>query len=84
MKKFSAAFVAISALFATQVAFAADEISSAQGKEKIGVVSVQGKNSLSEVSKALEQKAEEAGATSFKIVAVGGNNKQFGVADIYR
>lgn len=65
-------------------AFAAQEINHADGKEKIGVVSTSNAYTLDELSNALSRKADEQGATSFKILSTTGNNKLHGVAEIYR
>ena len=66
------------------VAFAAQEINHTDGKEKIGVVSASNALTLDELSNALSRKADEQGATSFKILATTGNNKLHGVAEIYK
>lgn len=84
MKKILITSIFYTTLLTASGAFAAQLITSEQGKEKIGVVSVHGKNSLSEVQEGLQQKAEDAGASYYKIIAAGGNNQQFGVANIYR
>lgn len=65
-------------------ASAAQEINHADGKEKIGVVSVSNAYTLDELSNALSRKADEQGATSFKILSTTGNNRLHGVAEIYR
>lgn len=65
-------------------AFAAQEINHADGKEKIGVVSTSNAYTLDELSNALSRKADEQGATSFKILSTTGNNKLHGVAEIYK
>lgn len=84
MKMKSIAALAIISLFTTKNVIAADLISSDYGKEKIGVISVSGMSTPSEVSGKLRERAVEAGATAYKIIATGGNNRQFGVAVIYR
>ncbi len=61
-------------------ASAAQEINHADGKEKIGVVSV----SNADLSNALSRKADEQGATSFKILSTTGDNRLHGVAEIYK
>lgn len=62
----------------------AQEISHADGKEKIGVVSASNAYTLDELSSALSRKADEQGATSFKILSATGNNRLHGVAEIYK
>ncbi|EEZ4383087.1 DUF1471 domain-containing protein [Escherichia coli] len=66
------------------VAFAAQEINHTDGKEKIGVISASNALTLDELSNALSRKADEQGATSFKILSTTGNNKLHGVAEIYK
>jgi hypothetical protein len=39
---------------------------------------------LDELSTALSRKADEQGATSFKILSATGNNRLHGVAEIYK
>ena len=63
---------------------AAQEINHADGKEKIGVVSASNAYTLDELSDALSRKADEQGATSFKILSTTGNNRLHGVAEIYK
>ena len=65
-------------------AFAAQEINHADGKEKIGVVSASNAYTLDDLSNALSRKADEQGATSFKILSTSGNNRLHGVAEIYK
>ncbi|MGR5945536.1 DUF1471 domain-containing protein [Enterobacter sp. RHBSTW-00175] len=65
-------------------AFAAQEINHADAKEKIGVVSASNAYTLDDLSNALSRKADEQGATSFKILSTSGNNKLHGVAEIYK
>lgn len=65
-------------------AFAAQEINHADGKEKIGVVSASNAYTLDGLSNALSRKADEQGATSFKILSTSGNNRLHGVAEIYK
>lgn len=71
-------------LLALNSATAAQPVNDIQGKEKIGVVSVGGATTLDDLSAALERKAEEKGASAYKILSTSGNNKLHGVAEIYR
>lgn len=65
--------------------FAAMETSMPQGKTLIGRVSdSSGSTTLSELNANLAAKAQAAGASSYRIVAAGGNNVLFGTADIYK
>ena len=63
---------------------AAQEINHADGKEKIGVVSASNAYTLDELSNALSRKADEQGATSFKILSTTGHNRLHGVAEVYK
>ena len=71
-------FISVSA------ASAAQEINRADGKEKIGVVSASNAYTLDELSDVLSRKADEQGATSFKILSTTGDNMLHGVAEIYK
>lgn len=65
--------------------FAAMETTMPQGKTLIGSVSdSSGSTTLSELKDNLTAKAQAAGASSYRIVAAGGNNVLFGTADIYK
>ncbi|EPE1860884.1 DUF1471 domain-containing protein [Escherichia coli] len=65
-------------------ASAAQEINHADGKEKMGVVSASNAYTLDELSDVLSRKADEQGATSFKILSTTGNNRLHGVAEIFK
>lgn len=54
---------------AVNAASAAQEINHAGGKEKMGVVSASNAYTLDELSDVLSRKADEQGATSFKILS---------------
>ena len=69
---------------AVNAASAAQEINHADGKEKIGVVSASNAYTLDELSNSLSRKADEQGATSFKVLSTTGNNRLHGVAEIYK
>ncbi|EGJ4976531.1 DUF1471 domain-containing protein [Escherichia coli :H19] len=71
-------FISVSA------ASAAQEINRADGKEKIGVISASNAYTLDELSEVLSRKADEQGATSFKILSTTGDNRLHGVAEIYK
>lgn len=71
-------------LILVNAASAAQEINHADGKEKIGVVSTSNAYTLDDLSNALSRKADEQGATSFKILSTSGNNRLHGVAEIYK
>ncbi|WP_434636191.1 DUF1471 domain-containing protein [Klebsiella sp. I138] len=65
-------------------ASAAQQVNDAAGKEKIGVVSASNAMTLDELSDALSRKADEQGASSYKILSATGNNRLHGVAAIYK
>ncbi|EJK1281085.1 DUF1471 domain-containing protein [Escherichia coli] len=71
-------------IISVNAASAAQEINDADGKQKIGVVSASDVYTLDELSNELSRKAEEQGATSFKILSTTGKNKLHGVAEIYK
>lgn len=64
---------------AVNAASAAQEINHADGKEKLGVVSASNAYTLDELSNTLSRKADEQGATSFKIMSTTGDNKLHGL-----
>jgi ABC-type phosphate transport system substrate-binding protein len=51
--------------------------------QKMGTVSVSGATNLDNLQAKLQEKAEQAGAKSIRIISAGGDNKLFGVAEIY-
>jgi multiple stress resistance protein BhsA len=71
-------------VISVNAASAAQEINHADGKEKMGVVSASNAYTLDELSNELSRKADEQGATSFKILSTTGNNRLHGVAEIYK
>lgn len=50
----------------------------------MGIVSASKVYTLDELSDALSRKADERGATSFKILPTTGDNRLHGVAEIYK
>ncbi|ANZ50364.1 hypothetical protein PHOBOS_174 [Erwinia phage vB_EamM_Phobos] len=54
------------------------------GYSEIGKVSVSGQATLNDAEKALEAKAAELGGDAIVIIAVGGDNKLFGNAVVYK
>lgn len=65
-------------------ASAAEHVNDADGKEKIGVVSASNAYTLNDLSNALSRKADEQGASSYKILSATGKNRLHGVAEIYK
>ncbi|ELX8380373.1 DUF1471 domain-containing protein [Providencia vermicola] len=49
-----------------------------------GYVSVTGAVSVNDLTEKLAKKAEEAGASSFRVISAGGENSMNGVAAIYK
>lgn len=65
-------------------AFSAQEVSHTQGLVPMVVVSVGQKLTPDEVTTALSKKADLKGARYFKIISLGGRNKMYGTATIYK
>ncbi|MEY8709709.1 hypothetical protein A9B99_03065 [Mangrovibacter phragmitis] len=63
---------------------AAQEVASGHGRTPDGVVSTSGQQTLADVTQALQEKAQAAGASSFRIISADGNNQYFGVAELYK
>ncbi|CNH84804.1 Multiple stress resistance protein BhsA precursor [Yersinia massiliensis] len=79
-------FVAVIALFTLSFgSFAAEYVSSqdAAKLEQAGVITVSGATDLSSLKAKLAEKADAAGAKSFTITSVTGNNLMHGSAVIY-
>ena len=53
-------------------------------KAAAGYVSVTGAVSVNDLTAQLAKKADEAGATSFRVISAGGENSMNGVAAIYK
>ncbi|MGL4858879.1 MAG: YdgH/BhsA/McbA-like domain containing protein [Enterobacteriaceae bacterium] len=56
----------------------------AAGASSLGVITVQGALTVDQVEQQLAEKAQAAGASSYQIISVGGKDKLFAVANIYR
>ena len=84
MKSLKVALPALMSLTIVNVAWAADSVEDASGKQKVGVISVKVAYSLDGLTQKLSDKADEEGATSFKIISTTGKNKLHGVAEIYK
>lgn len=83
IKYFAAATVLALTSFAS---VAAEPVSQqqAQSLTEVGVVSASGVTTLSSLEAKLAAKAEAQGASSYRIVAAGGNNMLHGNAVIYK
>jgi len=65
--------------------FAATEVNSSIDRTVIGTVSdSSGAINLSDLNANLAAKADKAGASSYRVISAGGNNIQFGTAEIYK
>ncbi len=84
MKLFSLTLGTLLILGATQQVFSAEQISDSTGKQKIGVVSASNALTLDELVNKLAEKADQQGATSFRVLATTGKNKMHGDAEIYK
>jgi hypothetical protein len=82
IKIFATALLLTTASFAS---VAAEQPSSqpAADAQKIGVVSVAGASNLSALEAELANKAAASGASSYRIIAAGGQNKLHGTAEIF-
>lgn len=85
MKALSMIFAALALATASFSTLAATEVTQAPtNAQKIGVVSATSSNDLSSLERNLNAKAEEAGATSFRIISASGDNHLYGTAELYR
>lgn len=82
IKFFATALLLTTASFAS---VAADQPANqpAAGAQKIGVVSVSGASNLSALENELASKAAASGASSYRIISAGGQNKLYGTAEIF-
>ncbi|AGQ33089.1 Multiple stress resistance protein BhsA precursor [Serratia liquefaciens] len=82
IKFFATALLLTTASFAS---VAADQPANqpAAGAQKIGVVSVSGASNLSTLENELASKAAASGASSYRIISAGGQNKLYGTAEIF-
>lgn len=77
----------LAAVALSSIAFgsmAADQVNEAPlNQQQIGVVSASGSTNLTSLENQLSEKANAAGAKSFRITSTSGNNKLNGTAVIY-
>ncbi|MBU9818633.1 MULTISPECIES: multiple stress resistance protein BhsA [Rahnella] len=65
--------------------FAAQQVTQPSGDmQKIGVISAANSTTLSGLEAKLSQQAKDAGASSYRIISVTGNNKLHADAEIYK
>jgi len=86
MKNITKAFAVIALTTASFASFAATEVGMVPtGAQSIGTVSAATNgNDLSTLQGKLAAKAAEQGASSYRIVAAGGDNHLYGTAEIYK
>lgn len=63
---------------------AATEVAHNTSNVKLDIVSVTGASTVDEAVNSLSEKADKQGATAFKVISLGGDNKLFAVAEIYK
>lgn len=80
MKKISIASLSSLLLIASLSAGAATEVPAITGHIVSGHISASGANSLDELTAALNEKADAAGAKTFTVTSAGGKNKLHGTA----
>lgn len=76
-------FVVAMAMAVSFSGFAAEVQQGTEG-QKMGTVSVSGASTLESLNAQLQKKAEQAGASSIRVISAGGDNQMFGVAEIYK
>lgn len=85
MKKINILLVATTLAALSFGSFAAELVSSQpQGQQRIGVINVSDAADISSLQDGLAQKADRAGAKSFRIIAASGDNRLHGTAIIYK
>jgi len=79
--------IILAALFTLPVSaqvIAAQEVSTLMDNQNHEYISVSGGTSVEGITHLLEKKADAEGAKFFKVISVGGNQKLFGTAVIYK
>ncbi|WNJ81211.1 DUF1471 domain-containing protein [Cedecea neteri] len=85
MRKLINSALALTVLTAlTGTALAATEVQQTGTGQSIGSVSTSGANTLDQAINQLSDKADKAGATSFKVTSAGGQNKLFATAELFK
>ena len=85
MKNFTMTLAAIALATVSFSTLAATEVQSAPaGQQSIGVVSASSSNDLSSLQNKLNAKANEAGASSYRIIGASGENHLYGTAELYK
>lgn len=68
----------------TGTALAATEVQQASAGQSIGAISTSGATTLDQAINQLSDKADKAGATSFKVTSAGGQNKLYATAELFK
>lgn len=84
MKILNIVIPALMSVMAVHSANAAEYTEDTAGKQSMGVITANGAYSLDSLTRKLSEKADEQGASSFKIISASGNNKLHGTAEIYK
>lgn len=85
MKNLTLIFAALTMATASFSSLAATEVIQAPDHaQKIGVISATSSNDLSSLERNLNAKADEAGASSFRIISASGDNHLHGTAELYK
>ncbi|MGY5958001.1 DUF1471 domain-containing protein [Kosakonia sp. BK9b] len=84
MKKLHVQMLATALVVFSTASWAATEVTSDAGLTPVGSVSVSGAGTLGGLQHRLAQKADQQGASSYKIISAGGDDKYFGVATLYK
>lgn len=81
--KYAVAAIALSAI--SFGSFAASQVNSAPAdQQQVGVISITGGHDISSVESQLADKAAQAGAKSYRVTSITGNNVMHGTAEIYQ
>ncbi|WP_346827467.1 multiple stress resistance protein BhsA [Serratia inhibens] len=85
MKNLKITLAAIALASASFGSFAADLVNSQPtDQQKTGVITVSGASDITSLEASLAEKADAAGAKSFRIIGAGGDNQLHGTAIIYQ
>ncbi|EIC83770.1 YdgH/BhsA/McbA-like domain containing protein [Serratia sp. M24T3] len=86
MKNLTKAFAVIALTTASFATFAATEVDAAPaGQHSVGMVSASANNGdLGTMQDKLAAKAEQEGASSYRIISTGGEDHVYGTAEIYK
>lgn len=68
----------------TGTAFAATEVQQPGAGQSVGSVSTSGATTLDQAINQLSDKADKAGASSFKVTSAGGQNKLYATAELFK